>query len=324
MPRNLDFIVSGDIIPYQVYSTEFDRVVHVGDVVERDQLDFVHGWMQKHQETLSKRDVDFVAAVDEMSASLSLRFQKEGVDPRETSITLLVDGSGSTRGRHATDITISTIEACIALEKLGVETTVLGYTTSSWKGGQSRKKWLDEGRPRNPGRLCDLLHVVYKRPDESVGASIDHLCALAVDEIKKENVDGEALLWAADSLSESERPHKVLLNMTDGFWPVDDSTLSVNPDALLLGHLKTVADEIEKAGEVALSAVYLDLSSRESFSLCFDEYHALKDRGHSIFPRDVLIRVNSDLGTMIRGVTQGISMGIGRSAQIEEQFRLHP
>lgn len=316
MTTNLDFIDRNDIIPYEVYTTEFDRIANIEELVDRDRLEYVHGWMQKRRD-FELTDVASVAAISDMSARIASQLEDSGIDPADASVTLLVDGSGSTRGAPAKQMTFATIEACIALENLGVETSVLGYTTSSWKGGQSRQKWVQDGRPRNPGRLCDLLHIVYKRPDESVGASIDHLCALAVDETKKENVDGEALEWAARSASKSGRRHKIVVSLSDGFHPVDDSTLSVNSQSLLIGHLKTVADDIEADGRISLAAVYFDTTSHRWETPSLSAYEALKERGQTIYPRDIVVHVKDEVSNVIGGVAEAVAMGIARASELD-------
>jgi len=314
--------IAKEIPPYEVFTDEFDRVAHIAELVEKDRLEFVHAWMQKYRDSHLRDAGGFLQAIEDMSARIASQFDVSRLDPSETAVTILVDGSGSTRGNPARDMTFATIETCIALENLGVETSVLGYTTSTWKGGESRRKWLDDGRPIKPGRLCDLLHIVYKRADESIAASIDFLCAMACEETKKENVDGEALQWAAKLALKSERSHKILLNLTDGLWPVDDSTLSVNPETLLLGHLKTVADDIEHDGRIALSAVYLDLESHRWASRSTEEYAALKGRGQTIFPRDIMVQVKDEFSLMLAGVAEGVVLGIDRAAELDPRLAI--
>ena len=140
------------------------------------------------------------------------------------------------------------------LERCGVKVEVLGFTTAAWKGGASRKTWIDAGRPANPGRLNDVLHIVYKAADTPYRRARRNLGVMLKDGLLKENIDGEALLWAHRRLTARGERRRILVVISDGA-PVDDSTLSVNPGDYLQRHLRQVIREIGRAGRVELVAI---------------------------------------------------------------------
>jgi cobaltochelatase CobT len=185
--------------------------------------------------------------------ALSFKIERE-TEFRDTVVTLLIDNSGSMRGRP---IAIAAICADIltrTLERCGVATEVLGFTTRGWKGGQSREAWLAAGRPPNPGRLNDLRHIVYKRADEPYRRSRRHLGLMMREGLLKENIDGEALLWAHNRLIARPEERRILMVISDGA-PVDDSTASANGGSYLERHLRQVIDWIEKRSPVELIAI---------------------------------------------------------------------
>jgi cobaltochelatase CobT len=160
------------------------------------------------------------------------------------------------------------------LTLLGCSVEVLGFTTASWRGGQSRQRWLRRFRPRAPGRLCDLLHVVYRSAEDPVAASLTPMLRPG---LLKENVDGEALLWAASRLRSASRARRVLLVMSDGA-PVDDSTLSANDLSYLDRHLKSVVAELEASDDVRLAALGIGYDVSRYYS-CFATVRTPEDLG---------------------------------------------
>ena len=184
---------------------------------------------------------------------LSYKIEKE-VEFKETIVSLLSDTSGSMRGRPITvaalcsDLLAKTLERCL------IKSEILGFTTKAWKGGNSREKWIKNGKPSNPGRLNDLRHIIYKSADSPWRRSKKNLGLLLKEGILKENVDGEALSWAYNRLSFRKEKRKILIVISDGA-PVDDSTLSVNPGNYLEKNLRDIIGEIEKKDEIELIAI---------------------------------------------------------------------
>ena len=185
--------------------------------------------------------------------SLSYKREKE-TDFRDTVVTLLIDNSGSMRGRPITVATMSADILARTLERCSVKVEILGFTTRAWKGGQSREKWLAGGKPANPGRLNDLRHVVYKPADAPWRRARKSLGVMLREGLLKENIDGEALLWAHERLLSRSEQRRILMVISDGA-PVDDSTLSFNPGNYLERHLREVIDWIETCSPVELLAI---------------------------------------------------------------------
>ena len=185
--------------------------------------------------------------------SLSYKVERE-VDFKDTIVTLLIDNSGSMRGRPISIAAISADVLARTLERCGVKTEILGFTTRAWKGGQSREAWLGGGKPAGPGRLNDLRHLVYKKADMPYRHARKNLGLMMREGLLKENIDGEALLWAHARLLARPEDRRVLMVISDGA-PVDDSTLSVNNAGYLELHLRKVIDWIEKQSPVQLVAI---------------------------------------------------------------------
>ena len=169
-------------------------------------------------------------------------------------VTLLIDNSGSMRGRPITVAAMSADILARTLERCGVKVEILGFTTRAWKGGQSREKWIAGGKPANPGRLNDLRHIIYKAADAPWRRARKNLGLMLREGILKENIDGEALLWAHNRLLARPEQRRILMVISDGA-PVDDSTLSVNPGNYLERHLREVIDWIETRSPVELIAI---------------------------------------------------------------------
>ena len=184
---------------------------------------------------------------------LSYKIERE-TDFRDTVVSLLIDNSGSMRGRPITVAAMSADILARTLERCAVKVEILGFTTRAWKGGQAREKWLAEGKPANPGRLNDLRHIIYKSADAPWRRARKSLGLMLREGILKENIDGEALLWAHSRLMARGEQRRILMVISDGA-PVDDSTLSVNPGNYLERHLRDVIDWIEACSPVELVAI---------------------------------------------------------------------
>jgi cobaltochelatase CobT len=186
---------------------------------------------------------------------LPLAYKREReTEFRDTVVTLLIDNSGSMRGRPITVAAMSADILARTLERCAVKVEILGFTTRAWKGGQSRERWIAAGKPPNPGRLNDLRHIVYKSADSPWRRARRSLGLMLREGILKENIDGEALAWAHNRLRERTEQRRILMVISDGA-PVDDSTLSVNPGNYLEKHLREVIRDIERLGEVELTAI---------------------------------------------------------------------
>ena len=186
---------------------------------------------------------------------LPLSYKRElEMEFRDTVVSLLIDNSGSMRGRPITVAAMSADILARTLERCGVKVEILGFTTRAWKGGQARERWIAAGKPPNPGRLNDLRHIVYKPADAPWRRARRNLGLMLREGILKENIDGEALAWAHNRLLGRPEERKILMVISDGA-PVDDSTLSVNPGNYLEKHLREVIREIERQGIVELTAI---------------------------------------------------------------------
>ncbi|MCZ4282189.1 cobaltochelatase subunit CobT [Kiloniella laminariae] len=185
----------------------------------------------------------------------SLSFKQESdTEFKDTAVTLLIDNSGSMRGRPITIAAMSADILARTLERCGVKVEILGFTTKMWKGGQSREQWIEQGKPANPGRLNDLRHIIYKKADAPMRRARKNLGLMLREGILKENIDGEALLWAHSRLQARTEHRRILMVISDGA-PVDDSTLSVNSGSYLEDHLREAIDLIEKRSPVELLAI---------------------------------------------------------------------
>ena len=184
---------------------------------------------------------------------LSFKTEKE-TSFKDTVLTMLVDSSGSMRGRSMTTAAISADIIGSTLDKCNIKTEILGFTTKHWKGGDSRKLWVECGKPSSPGRLNDLRHIIFKPADLAWRRAKKNLGLMLREGLLKENVDGEALLWASSRLMKRPEQRKILMVISDGA-PVDDSTLSTNSTSYLDNHLKQVISEIENRTELELIAI---------------------------------------------------------------------
>ncbi|MBY0285182.1 MAG: cobaltochelatase subunit CobT [Sphingomonas sp.] len=185
--------------------------------------------------------------------SLSYKIERD-TEFKDTVVTLLIDNSGSMRGRPISIAAISADILARTLERCGVKTEILGFTTRAWKGGQARENWLAAGRPPQPGRLNDVRHIIYKQADEPWRRAKPNLGLMMREGLLKENIDGEALLWAHSRLLARREDRKILMVISDGA-PVDDSTLSVNSGSYLERHLRQVIGWIETRSPIELCAI---------------------------------------------------------------------
>jgi len=268
---------------YQIFTSQFDEIVNAIDLATpeetlrlRQQLDQL---ISPHQTTIGKlanRLQRLLQAQQNRSWHYNLEeglldtaqlhriisrpgdplsFKQESESKfKDTVVSLLIDSSGSMRGRSMTlaaicgDIIGSTLERCY------VKTELLGFTTKHWKGGDSRKAWVNQGSPPNPGRLNDLRHIVFKSADDNFRRARKSFGIMLREGLLKENVDGEALAWAHQRLAKRTEERKILIVISDGA-PVDDSTLSTNHSNFLDNHLRQMIDSIENQSNVELLAI---------------------------------------------------------------------
>ncbi len=268
---------------YKAYTTRFDEIVDADALCDPEEL-------QRLREYLDKQLLNMAPVVARLANRLQRRLLaqqnrswefdlEEGtldsarlpriiIDPqqplsfkqekdmafRDTAVTLLLDNSGSMRGRPITVAATCADILARTLERCGVKVEILGFSTRAWKGGQSRETWLQAGKPPNPGRLNDIRHVIYKAADAPWRRSRKNLGLMMREGLLKENIDGEALDWAHERLLGRPEQRKILMMISDGA-PVDDSTLSVNPGNYLERHLRYVIEEIETHSPVELIAI---------------------------------------------------------------------
>ena len=268
---------------YRAFETDFDEEIAAEDLAEPAELERLRAYLdqqldplkgavsrlanklQRRLQAQQNRSWEFdleegildagrlARVVANPTTPLSFKREKD-MEFRDTVVTLLLDNSGSMRGRP---ISISAICADVlarTLERCDVKVEILGFTTRAWKGGQAREKWLNEGRPQQPGRLNDLRHIIYKRADAPWRRTRPNLGLMMKEGLLKENIDGEALEWAHRRMGQRPEARKILMVISDGA-PVDDSTLSVNPANYLEKHLRDVIAMIEKRRAVELLAI---------------------------------------------------------------------
>ncbi len=268
---------------YTVFSTEFDEEIKAEDLAEAAELERLRAYLDQQLDPLkgavsrlanklqrrlmAQQSRSWQFDLDEgildaarlariiANPTIPLAYKQEkDTDFRDTVVTLLLDNSGSMRGRPISIAAICADVLARTLERCNVKVEILGFTTRAWKGGQSREKWLQDGRSQLPGRLNDLRHIVYKSADAPWRRSRSNLGLMMKEGLLKENIDGEALEWAYRRLSMRREARKILMVISDGA-PVDDSTLSVNPANFLEKHLRDVITMIEKRKAVELLAI---------------------------------------------------------------------
>ncbi|WP_048862227.1 cobaltochelatase subunit CobT, partial [Acidisphaera rubrifaciens] len=275
--------LADDGTTYRAYTRAFDEEIAAEDLCDPDeltrlrqqldqQLQHLHGVISKLANRLQRRllaqqtrawefdleegllDAGRLSRVI-VNPLLALSYKRElDTEFRDTVVTLLIDNSGSMRGRPITVAAMCGDILARTLERCAVKVEVLGFTTRAWKGGQSRERWVADGKPRNPGRLNDLRHVIYKSADAPWRRARKNLGLMLREGLLKENIDGEALLWAYRRLLSRPEHRRILMVISDGA-PVDDSTLSVNPGNYLERHLREVIRDIESRDLVELIAI---------------------------------------------------------------------
>ena len=278
--RNWDHLPQSD---YKIWSTKFDETITATELADEEELNRLRAYLDQQLSNLQSvvtklanrlqrrlmaqqnRSWDFdqeegmldaarlARVIVSPGSSLSYKIERE-TDFRDTVVTLLIDNSGSMRGRPISIAAISADILARTLERCGVKTEILGFTTRAWKGGQAREDWLAAGRPAMPGRLNDLRHIIYKKADEPWRHAKRNLGLMMREGLLKENIDGEALLWAHNRLIARAEDRRILMAISDGA-PVDDSTLSVNHGGYLEQHLRKVIEMIETRSPVQLVAI---------------------------------------------------------------------
>jgi cobaltochelatase CobT len=268
---------------YHAYTTRFDEIVRAEELCDAEELDRLRAYLDKQLLHLSSvvgrlanrlqrrlmaqqsRSWEFdleegmldparlPRIIIDPQQPLSFKREKD-TDFRDTVVTLLLDNSGSMRGRPITVAATCADILARTLERCGVKVEILGFTTRAWKGGQSRELWLNEGKKTNPGRLNDIRHIIYKAADAPWRRARRNLGLMMREGLLKENIDGEALDWAHRRLLARQEQRRILMMISDGA-PVDDSTLSVNPGNYLERHLRQVIHDIETKSPVELIAI---------------------------------------------------------------------
>jgi len=268
---------------YMVYRTEFDEEIRAEDLADPQELERLRAYLDQQLEPLKgavsrlanklqrrlqaqqNRSWEFdleegtldagrlARVIANPTTPLSFKVEKD-TEFRDTCVTLLLDNSGSMRGRPISIAAICADVLARTLERCSVKVEILGFTTRAWKGGQSREEWLAEGRPQGPGRLNDLRHIIYKSADAPWRRARPNLGLMMKEGLLKENIDGEALEWAHRRMAVRHESRKILMVISDGA-PVDDSTLSVNPANYLEKHLRDVIAMVEKRRQVELLAI---------------------------------------------------------------------
>jgi len=268
---------------YAVFTTEYDEEIMAEELAEPQELERLRAYLDQQLEPLKgavsrlanklqrrlqaqqNRSWEFdkeegvldagrlARVVANPTTPLSFKVEKD-MDFRDTVVTLLLDNSGSMRGRPISIAAICADVLARTLERCSVKVEILGFTTRAWKGGKSREEWLAEGRKQQPGRLNDLRHIIYKQADAPMRRTRDNLGLMMKEGLLKENIDGEALEWAHRRMMARREQRKILMVISDGA-PVDDSTLSVNPSNYLEKHLRDVIAMVEKRKAVELLAI---------------------------------------------------------------------
>ena len=268
---------------YKAFTQKYDEVVAAQDLCDAEELDRLRSYLDKQLSNLSSivtrlanrlqrrllaqqnRSWEFdleegildparlPRVIADPRQPLSFKREKD-MQFRDTVVTLLIDNSGSMRGRPITVAATCADILARTLERCGVKVEILGFTTRAWKGGQSREAWLQANKPASPGRLNDLRHIIYKSADAPWRRSRKHLGLMMREGLLKENIDGEALDWAHRRLLARPEQRRILMMISDGA-PVDDSTLSVNPGNYLEKHLRFMIEEIETRSPVELIAI---------------------------------------------------------------------
>ncbi|WP_374571373.1 cobaltochelatase subunit CobT [Phenylobacterium sp.] len=282
-PARPDLKGEGKVATYKVFTTAHDEIIAAEELCEAEELSRLRAYLDQQLASLSNvvsrlanklqrklmaqqnRSWSFdleegildvarlTRVIIDPTAPLSFK-EEEDTEFRDTVVTILIDNSGSMRGRPIMVAAVCADILARTLERCGVKTEILGFTTRAWKGGASREDWLKAGKPAQPGRLNDLRHIIYKAADAPWRRARKNLGLMMREGLLKENIDGEALIWAHQRLLGRPEQRRILMVISDGA-PVDDSTLSVNSGHYLERHLREVITEIETKSPVQLIAI---------------------------------------------------------------------
>jgi len=281
-PPQTDWTLN-NLTDYKVYSRQFDETVEASELCDEAELDKLRAFLDRQLDNLQgvvgrlanrlqrrlmaqqNRAWDFdleegyldtarlPRVVIDPTQALSFKMERD-TKFRDTVVSLVIDNSGSMRGRPITVAATCVDILARTLERCGVKVEILGFTTKAWKGGQAREHWLQQGKPSHPGRLNDLRHIIYKAADTPWRRARRNLGLMMREGLLKENIDGEALIWAHQRLLGRREQRRILMMISDGA-PVDDSTLSVNVGDYLERHLRSVIEEIEARSKIELIAI---------------------------------------------------------------------
>jgi len=275
--------IKGGVFQYKVFTSKFDEIISAAELCPPEELEQLRSLLDKQLESLAgavarlanklqrrlmaqqNRSWQFDLEEGVLDAARLARIIIDPMQPlsfkmesetefRDTVVTLLIDNSGSMRGRPITIAAICADILARTLERCGVKVEILGFTTRAWKGGRSREAWLEANRPPNPGRVNDIRHIIYKGADEPWRRAKRNLGLMMREGLLKENIDGEALKWAHKRLIGRSESRRILMVISDGA-PVDDSTQSINAGNYLEAHLRQVIEEIETRSPVQLVAI---------------------------------------------------------------------
>ncbi len=282
-PARPDLKGEGKVVTYKVFTTAHDEIVAAEELCDAEELTRLRAYLDQQLASLSNvvsrlanklqrkllaqqnRSWSFdleegildvarlTRVIVDPTAPLSFKEEKD-TEFRDTVVSILIDNSGSMRGRPIMVAAVCADILARTLERCGVKTEILGFTTRAWKGGSAREDWLKAGKPPQPGRLNDLRHIIYKSADAPWRRARRNLGLMMREGLLKENIDGEALMWAHQRLLGRPEARRILMVISDGA-PVDDSTLSVNSGHYLERHLREVIGEIEAKSPVQLIAI---------------------------------------------------------------------
>jgi len=282
-PRRPEGYIPGPDSTYTIYTAQYDEIVRAEELAEPEELERLRSMLDQQlshlqsvttklanrlqRKLMAKQQRSWQFDLDEgtldtgrlarivANPTVPLVYKQEKeTEFRDTVVTLLIDNSGSMRGRPIAIAAMCTDILARTLERCGVKVEILGFTTRAWKGGKSRDLWVQNNRPPHPGRLNDLRHIIYKQADTPWRRSRKNLGLMLKEGLLKENIDGEALVWAYNRLAARKEQRKILMVISDGA-PVDDSTLSVNPSNILERDLRNVIAWIENVSSVELTAI---------------------------------------------------------------------
>ncbi len=275
--------IPGPDSSYTIYTTQYDETIKAEDLAEQEELERLRAMLDQqlsHLQSVTTKlanrlqrklmaqqqrswqfdleegalDTGRLARIVANPTVPLVYKQEQQTEFRDTVVTLLIDNSGSMRGRPIAIAAMCTDMLARTLERCGVKVEILGFTTRAWKGGKARDLWIQNNRPSHPGRLNDLRHIIYKQADAPWRRTRKNLGLMLKEGLLKENIDGEALVWAYNRLAARGEQRKILMVISDGA-PVDDSTLSVNPSNILERDLRNVINWIEEISAVELTAI---------------------------------------------------------------------